>query len=43
MKFDTNILTLILSFNNINSLKIANNTNEKKLCLLMIKNNEIQI
>lgn len=41
-KFDTNILKLILSFNNVNSLKISNNLDEKQICLLMIKNNELR-
>jgi hypothetical protein len=41
-KFDANILKLILSFNNVNSLKISNNLDEKQICLLMIKNNELR-
>jgi hypothetical protein len=41
-KLDSNILTLILSFNNINSLQIKNNIDEKQLCLLMSRNNELR-
>ena len=41
-KFDTDILNLILSFNNVNSLKISNNYDEKHICLLMAKNNELR-
>lgn len=41
-KLDINILNLILSFNNINSLKISNNYDEKQICLLMTKNNELR-
>lgn len=36
------LLNIIVSYNNIYSLKIPENTNEKKLCLIMSKNNEIR-
>ena len=39
---DTNILKLILSFNNVNLLKIPTNSNEKQICILMSKNNELR-
>ena len=42
IKLDVNILNLILSFNNANSLKILDNSDEKKICLLMAKNNELR-
>ena len=41
-KFDADILNLILSFNNVNSFKISNNSDEKHICLLMAKNNELR-
>lgn len=42
IKLDANILNLILSFNNANSLKILDNSDEKQICLLMAKNNELR-
>lgn len=36
------LLNIIVSYNNINSLKIPENSNEKILCLIMSKNNEIR-
>ena len=42
MLLDTNILNLILSFNNVNLLNVPENYNEKQICVLMVKNNELR-
>lgn len=41
-KLDIDLLKIILSYNNINSLVIHNNCTEREICILMAKNNEFR-